>query len=235
MIKVDIVTFAKAWSSLLTICLLTSSCHKSESNFAGNYTSYSVSKIELLNNSVLFGGEYDPNKTNAKAYFDLLPFSINLFVSDNTLKGQASVTVGVANNNELVHHQNLSKIDFEISNIHLNNDTLEFSIENEATRRIGKVFHGKILKNGDEHFVGIENGFFQEFISKNPFYSFSKGGFAFFKSNLESELNKSLIKSFWVSQEKELDSLSKTAKRKVDQNKAENSLKEIRARLLKLG
>jgi|GEM_PF-6990778 len=122
------------------------------------------------------------------------------------------------------------KMSFEITNLHLNGDTLVGNLENELLRLTGKLVKLSIVRSGSGSVVGIGNDLELKNGDDNPLFVSSNTDFHFFKC-MDKESVKNQERAFFEKQEKNLNAELEIETDETKKQIIKNSLVEITSRL----
>jgi hypothetical protein len=206
-----------------------SSCKKSTSDYVGVLETWSCTKGHVTDGFNPMASPYrksNGSENNAKVIYFLDPIKISTYINENdkSLIGEIETDLTTSDNYSISPTFKKKKFKAELRNFHLDNDTLKFTIHNEALG-VSNSLKGLIYK-GDQLIIGLENKFsgVNEYTDKNPFYLNKTNEMVYYKATSVNEKNK--VNDFYSMQyknnEEKLKDLSTTADAKrviVNSNK----------------
>lgn len=221
--------------ALLIISSIVLGCGKSEKDFIGSYHSFYVTKINLPSGSNMMGmmfGVKAKQPADGKEFDDLGDIGIELFAdqSGKEVKGEAVIVIKRVMNAGFGLKETSEKLNFDVTNLRLNGDTLVGNLENEVLRLTGKKIKLSLVKNGTMSVVGIGNDLGVKNSESRPLLVSSNADFHFFKCLDEQSVNNE-ERAFFEKQEKDLNTKLATEKDETKKQVIKNSLIEIKSRL----
>jgi|GEM_PF-5907307 len=228
-------------NSIIFACLtmlLTWSCTKSDKDFVGKYTTYYATKIEIpdnINLITLRRGDKPKTTTTAKAFHDLGEIQIDLFQDQEKkiISGEAYLVRKVVIPAMFgATREHSEKIALDISNIRMNNDTLECTLDNQILKLQSKKITLRIVKRDNTTVIGIsqEAPINNNILQENPFFNSNKAGFAYFNV-FDIPIMQSKFRDFYQNQIKTTTSLMQQETDPLKKMKLANSLKELEAKI----
>ncbi|MBS1507020.1 MAG: hypothetical protein JSS79_10275 [Bacteroidetes bacterium] len=221
--------------ALLIISSIVFGCQKSEKDFIGSYHSFYVTKVNLPNGSNMMGmmfGVKAKQLADGQEFDDLGDIGIELFAdqSGKEVKGEAVIVIKKVMNAGFGLKETSEKLNFDVTNLRLNGDTLVGNLENQVLRLTGKKIKLSLVKNGTMSVVGIGNDLGVKNSDNNPLLVSSNAGFHFFKCLDEQEVRNE-ERAFFEKEEKDLNTKLEIEKDETKKQIIKNSLVEIKSRL----
>jgi hypothetical protein len=209
------------------------SCSSSDNDFVGKYNTFYCSYVELANESNPFLLRNGKQGVTAKKFYNLNPVELEIFIdeADKKLKGEGVIRYTRAENFSLKPSLIREKMNVELSNFRIQNDTLWFSLTNDLLKMGGRNYKGYIVKNGEQSFVGLEKEFSgtNRYSEKSPFFkASSKVMYTYLASDKEEV---SLLKSFYELQKTDLEQLLQEDNSKFDEAVIKNSILHLEGKL----
>ena len=233
----------KFMKRLTTICLIAfvlSSCGKTNKDFVGEYQTLYPAKIDLPDNFnplMSFSHSSQKRETTAKSYCELADIKINLFIdeSEKILKGEAEVIFKDVEKFSFLPTVKTKEMDFDIVNIRINNDTLEFSLENQLLKLEGKKIKGRLVKTKDGDYLGFDKDLTGKnlYTEKSPLFRALKDEIIFYKTITIDQKREEVMKQFYRAQIIDLTKSAQEAENSTQKKIAENSIKELESKLSK--
>uniref|UniRef100_UPI004048F76A hypothetical protein n=1 Tax=Fulvivirga sp. TaxID=1931237 RepID=UPI004048F76A len=199
---------------LLFIC---SACSLSETDYISKYQFYHSNHFQVpdkdrsMKDPLIFMKSDIQEKHKTEAYEVLLLDEVNIDIfqdqSSNTIKGEMKIDFNQFQKQQLFSNTGpkiaKSQLNFDLSNLRIENDTLYFKISNPKMNLTGRFYSGFILKSNNKSLIGISNDlFFESDSGHNPWFNNKSEHYFIYKSSFD---NSEQLKLYYSQQ---IDSLS---------------------------
>jgi hypothetical protein len=211
------------------------SCSPTESDFVGEYHTLYSAKIEIANQVDFFSYGYGKKrKTTAKAYHDLGDIKLTLFMDESAkqLGGELRMSE-VVKKGFFGTSTSLENVDFDVNNFRIVNDTLIFSLENQILKLEQRKIGGRLIKNGNQVFIGLEKnltGWSKE-AETNPLYCSIQKDLIYHRVLTGRLIRDSVVREFYGLQILEMTKQFNQSQNDTEQTILQNSIDELKKRL----
>lgn len=210
----------KQYIFLLALTLL--GCAKTKNDFIGKYQTKYTSKVRVV-------GSYPE-----KDYYDLCLYQIELFEGQekSAIQGTGSIVVKSLGKDGFIIGRENETGNFDLTDIRVNNDTLEFSIENQLLKFQGKKLNGQIIKTNDFTVIGLDEHLTSEDASnKNPHFLLNKNGLTYYKETVDVPHKIEMEKQFYENQVNSLKKILAGSNGALEKENVKKAITDFNSRM----